>query len=408
LRPAGGSEVGFKNFTIELEHPDATSRYQLPRVGNATDALVSFRIPAKTITKLRPTQTAPARLLIRSRANAAVIGTYELYKVAQTGTEAARVAGGETGTEDTDGAPSSPTLFDCAQAELPPNSLYDRKGNQALFVVTTTGNVLYRPTEPIDEDDKVLVKVIGLSSDLQTLQVHRSSAIRQTGTYYIMGNAESAAANANSREPPAQRCASITVPLADFAPGKGEVELVQTQADGKKATLGTFDFTVNRLYRGAFSFGPVYSWLTDRSFGTVRSGNDTVVTITEQSPRLRYMVAYTHYFRKVDAEKQSRLGLLAPTIGLSLTNPLKNLFLGLTYDIAGSNIYVTVGGHFSEITVIDPAAKLSVGSPLPRKLTTVPTRTQLGADWFVSASIDLRAAGRLFTALTSTATGAPR
>ena len=293
--------------------------------------------------------------------------------------------------------------MDCATREAVPGSLYNAKANTATFIVTTTGNILYRPNEPIDENDQVTVKVVGLKSDIDALQVHRSSAIRQVGTYYIMGDPATLAAKATKTGD----CASLTVPLADFAPGKGEVELVQTQSDGKKLVLGTFDFKVNRLYRGAFSFGPVYSWLTDRSFGSVRSGKDTVVTVTAQSPRLRYMVAYTHYFRKggIDEEKQSRLGLLAPTIGLSLTDPLKNLFLGLTYDILGSNTYLTVGGHLSEVTVIDPTTNLSVGSKLPSKITQVPTRTQLDLNWFVSLGIDLRAAGKFLGAITSTAAG---
>jgi sulfur carrier protein ThiS len=280
------------------------------------------------------------------------------------------------------------TVLGCLDQYPYPDSYYDEARNEATFIVSVNGNVVARPTEPIDEDDKIIVHVVGPQDLLDKLVVERKSAFRAPGAYRIVGEGNDTFHESRFESD----CNEVVVQLADFEPGRGQVQLSRLDANGRSTAFSEFDFGVNPLYRGAFSFGPVYSWLTDRSFGTVNNQ----ITVTEQSPRVHYVLSYTHYiWGRRDDEKPNRQGLLHqlyPTFGLSLQNTLKNVFAGVTYDILGTNIYLTAGAHVGRVTVIDPTSGLSVGSTLPTTLTSVPTRSETDADWFIGLSLDLRAA----------------
>jgi sulfur carrier protein ThiS len=280
------------------------------------------------------------------------------------------------------------TVLGCLDQYPYPDSYYNEARNEATFIVSVNGNVVARPTEPIDEDDKIIVHVVGPQDLLDKLVVERKSAFRTPGAYRIVGEGTDTFHESRFESD----CNEVVVQLADFEPGRGQVQLSRLDANGRSTAFSEFDFGVNPLYRGAFSFGPVYSWLTDRSFGTVNNQ----ITVTEQSPRVHYVISYTHYiWGRRDDEKPNRQGLmhqLYPTFGLSLQNTLKNVFAGVTYDILGTNIYLTAGAHVGRVTVIDPTSGLDVGSTLPATLTSVPTRSETDVDWFIGLSLDLRAA----------------
>ncbi|MBJ6107602.1 hypothetical protein JAO73_01155 [Hymenobacter sp. BT523] len=313
------------------------------------------------------------------------------------------VAPPETGGADCDVAADDPATD--AEKVAFAKALYDDANNTATFIVSHTGNVLYRPGDVIDEDDKIVIVVRGPRTELDKLLVQRKSAFRDVGVYRVVGEGTNTDAFIR-KAAKVSDCGLARVELADFAPGRGQVQLSRLGTNGVSTPLSDFDFGVHPLYQGALSFGPVCSWLTDRSFGTVAKGADNVITVTEQAPQLHYVFSYTHYiWGRRDVEKR-RTGVplyqrLYPTFGLSVENTLKNAYVGATYDVFGSLFYLTAGCHVGRVTVVDPSSGLGIGSVLPTGVSTVPTRTETQSDWYVGVSLDLRAAAKLFAALGS-------
>ena len=283
------------------------------------------------------------------------------------------------------------------------------QGNTARFLVTPRGVVLQRPDRPIDEDDVVIVRVPMIEGLLPRLVVRRLSAIRQPNTMRVLGEESrigglfEQAAGAPVVPP---RCSFRDFELADFAPGKGEVEISIFTDQGDERT-GLFDFNVSPLYAGAFSLGVARSDLVDPQFG-LRSVDaadpmddaDQFITVTsdpetrnrgEATPgsQLQYVVFYTPFLGTGDVLKRG-IGV-SPTFGVALDTPRENVFLGAAVDWQ-AKFYVMFGWHFGRINSLAKESGLIVGSRFDGDVDDIPVVREWGSEFFFGAAIDVRVA----------------
>jgi hypothetical protein len=278
---------------------------------------------------------------------------------------------------------------------------YSLARDSGTYVVTALGTVLSRPAMPVDEDDRIVLLIRTTKKQAPFLRVKRISATRVTGTISVAGG-ENLHLDADDKT----QC-EVAVVLSDFAPGKGEVEIENVRIDEdsivKTTSLGRFDFAVNPLYTGAFSFGPVMSSLKDASFSIIKKGSDSLVTQTRVgNDRLLYAVMYTPFVwgkRDLDKPAKELWHRLNPTLGMTLKDLLENAFVGVSVDLP-FGVYLTYGLHAGKVTELDPESGVVLGQTYPG--SSVPTRTRWETDRFFATTVDLRAALKLIKAVTTT------
>ncbi len=278
----------------------------------------------------------------------------------------------------------------------------------ARFVVNPLGIVAARPPENIDEADVVEVTVVGTQQLLPQLVVRRSSAFRTPGGLSVLGAEVEIPVDASALQRQAlglePECDARVYRLADFAPGRGEVEIA-VRADGGEQSLGTFDFGVNRLYHGAISLGVMWTTLGDPEFGLVFDGQDSVITQTQDPPgadkteanggRFLWGLFYHPFVPKRDVEKERTRATCA--LGVGLNDISQNFFLGGSLDWA-SNVYLVLGAHVGRVTDIDERSGLKLGDPFDGTSDEIPTVRKWKVGFFVGGSLDVRAAVQLLRA----------
>lgn len=288
--------------------------------------------------------------------------------------------------------------------------MYSREGNRAQFLVTPTGNVLSGPTERMDEDDTVKVYVRAHPSLGPTLRVRRKSAFREVGGISIVGaglEIPTAVFERHAAGAPVE-CDLFPVTLADFAPGRGEVEIAAVTPEGPEV-LGTFEFGVNHLYTGSFSLGPVRSWVEDRTFGLVARGSDSVIAVVEdESPRTHYVLAYTPFiWGRRDIEKPTRgwHERVNPMVAVVLNDIPDNAMVGLSIDFFNASMYLVGGVHARRVTELNSASGMREGSVFTGTSEQIPTERDTALGGFLGVMIDLRAAVQLLSTALTAATG---
>jgi hypothetical protein len=287
---------------------------------------------------------------------------------------------------------------DCSALGAITSPLYDARSNTARFVVTPVGNVLYRAGDVIDENDQVIVYVVGDSLVVSRLAVTRISEFRTPGEVSFLGEGLSIAdaikvARGDSARTPLP-CVRREFTVTDFAPGKkGEIQLALVDEKGAKAEVGTFDFGVHTLYSGAFSFGPVRTELRDPDIGTVtRSGKEIVTASEDGTPRVLYVLSFTPFMwgRRELEEPGPWYTHVNPTIGIVPAHVQDNAMLGLSIDVLNS-FYLQGGVHAGRVRRLDTRSGLELGDEFTGT-GDVPTVKEWDADWFVGLTVDLRAA----------------
>jgi hypothetical protein len=277
---------------------------------------------------------------------------------------------------------------------------YDAENNIAQFVVSPLANVLDRPVESIDEDDLVRVIVWGDPDVLPHLRVRRTSPFRSPGGIRIVGAGADIEMFRRLSAQPEKPCAELVVELGDFEPGRGVVEISVIGAN-EEQTLGSFELGVAPLYTGAFSFGAVWTRLADPTFGLVFNGTDSIITQTDDAGdfRIKYAMFYTPFiFGPRDIRKR---GLnVNPTVGIVLDDVSDNILLGASVDVL-SAAYLTAGVHAGRVRRIDDESGLEVGDPFDGTTSQIPVQSRWRTDFFLGASIDLRAAVQLFQVIFS-------
>ena len=279
----------------------------------------------------------------------------------------------------------------CAEAaEL--GGAYNRKANLAEMVVATDGFVISRPTAPMDENDDLVVYVMGSPDVLQTVRVVRTSATRAVGQSRRLGSEQMGGIRRQGAQDESTACGWARAELGDFEPGEGKFRI--TTGTGTQVSNADVTLRVNPLYHGAFSFGPVVSWLRDRSYTVL--GDTTVAQSEGGSSDGHYVLSYTHFLLGPrDVEKGRRL-YLNPMVGITLNKPLESVFGGVSLDFGGGDVFITAGAHGREVTRLDNREGVAVGRKLPAGLTSAPTQEVWRWAPFVGVQIDIRAAVDLF------------
>lgn len=271
---------------------------------------------------------------------------------------------------------------------------YSAKDNKAAFVIDHLGNVLARPGTSIDEDDEIHIYVVAPASIIGNLSVKRTSATRDPTVVYYMGEEqfkENAAGIGAKYE-------IKNVVLGDFAPGEASVSIETMQVTGAASPAKSFGFVVNRLYAGAFSFGPLYTFLEDNEYGLVSTAQGNVISITEsKSPRIHYALTYSPFiFGKMDIQKSSLM--IAPFIGASVNNISENAIAGINLGRPGM-FHVVLGYHYGRVTLLNEDSGLSEGSAFSGNAEEIPTVTKWKGNVCIGATFDLRAITKIFGSL---------
>lgn len=263
---------------------------------------------------------------------------------------------------------------------------YDAANDAAQFVVSSTGTVLARPNGAVDENDSVLVYLVGRGTELNNIRIRRASQPRQGGSIIIQG----AGADTTKLTDETGDCRVVRANLGDFAAGKGEVEIVRlpAQTGASNLEIGKFDFTVNPLYVGAFTMGPVVTFNDDRTYDTLA---DRTITETSRGSETNYVVGYTHFlFGRRDTEKSGPFGL-GLTVAVQPNEVFDHAYLGAALDLYGT-LFLIGGVHGADVTRLNADSGLQVGSQLPAGFKSIPTQDEWRWGGFVGLTIDLRAA----------------
>ena len=279
---------------------------------------------------------------------------------------------------------------------------YDAEANRGEIVVTPVGNVLARALDTFDENDTLIVKVVGDVELLPLLKVERTSAFRDVGTVRIVGGDQQLPQIARQ----AGGCGVQQFTLNDFAPGRATVRISALQGT-QEVPLGTFDFNVNPLYSGMFTLGAAWTNLVDPGFKLVSEGGQTVIGVNEEGDRdLLYVLSYTPFvWGKRDLEKRipwhQRLN---PMIGIAVNDVQDNAFVGISADLP-AGVILTFGRHFRRITVLPEGTGLAVGDPFTGTADQLPTAKEWENENFFGLTIDLRAMVQLLRVAAGTAGG---
>lgn len=315
---------------------------------------------------------------------------------------------------------------------------YDRQGNQANIVITPygevvspsgavnsrTGNYVVPDLGKIDENDVIVFTIVADPRIIDSLDIKQSSDFGQRGIVRLVG--EEVRNNiVIERESmiDAPPCTTRNIVEADFKPGRGEVEI--SIKGSPNMPIAKLDFNVNPLYVGALTLGPAQTSVVDPEFRLVSRAveteegdseeggdaqdaaerEDVIVRGNEGDADILYTLFYTPYvWGRRDLEKTYPwYTYLNPTLGVSLEDPLDNVFFGGSVSLP-VGITVTLGWHARRIDVLSPEFDLSVGDPFDASTDgegdpILPVATEVSIDRFMAASIDLRAAVKVFGSL---------
>jgi hypothetical protein len=315
-------------------------------------------------------------------------GTDEVFRINVKNSAATSAVAADTEDEDDESDP-------CWSESL--DSLGLGSGTSVHFLITPGGSVQDRTTTPIDEDDPVFVTVISSSADLlDSIEVTRTSATRTTGNLNILGGSITGL-KLQSRV--AARCYHRSYELGDFAPGEAVVDLSARQ-DTKRTSLGTLRFNVNALYNGIVSFGPVWTNITDRTYGLAPSGGQQIIIETEKGgDEILYAAQYTYFRHRRDIEKPIArpMDRVNPTLGFSLNDPADHALIGVSFD-AGHFVF-TAGLHAARVERLSTEAGLKVGDAFTGDAAAIPTQKSWDTGAYFAVTIDARAAQVLINAI---------
>lgn len=301
-------------------------------------------------------------------------------------------------------APDLATML-ATQCEGKYTAAYNRKENRGTIVVTPLGVVLARPPEPFDEDDVVEVRVVGDKELLPKLVVTRKSPFRQVREVRVVGEEVEKMLRFAAKAP--RPCSERTFELTDFDPGRGEVEIAVAEP---AKTLGSFDFQVDPLYTGMFSFAAVWTKQTENSYVIVPRADKRVIALGNAGDHdMVYSVFFTPFvWGKRDLQKPPTARQwyqhINPTLGMALSNPGDQAFAGVTIDLPGG-IGVSGGEHFRRVSVLAGESGLAPGSEFSGTADQLPLVKRWEHDHFVAFSVDLRVAVNLIKQASGGGTG---
>lgn len=293
-------------------------------------------------------------------------------------------------------------------------SYSDRNGDgeeraTAEVYVDVLGNVLSKPAESFDENDRLNVYVLGDPDLLQRLKVARTSDARDVTAVRIIGQGVTPPSIEQKQALTAPTCKMrLFEGIDSFAPGKGVVTISRVNGNAVEP-IGTFDVNVAPLYSGIFTLGAARTEAVDPKFKLVANGADQVIAPGDASEKdTVYSIFYTPFILgKRDLEKPFRLDKwyrhINPTIGLVLDDVSNNFMAGISIDLP-RGIVITAGRHYRKVTVLSEESGLTVGSVFTGAPETIPTSKSWESEKFIAVSVDLRVMAQLIKSAFTTAT----
>lgn len=287
----------------------------------------------------------------------------------------------------------------------------DAKANATIYV-DVLGNVLAMPSHySIDENDSLVVYVIGDKDLLQRLKVARTSDIRDVTILRYVGEGVQAPGLGESHARGEEStCAMRKFDIDSFAPGKGVVTISRAKGDDV-STISTFDMVVAPLYSGMFTLGAARSNLVDPKYKLVTNGSNQVIAPGDTSDKdTLYSIFYTPFvWGRRDLEKpfvwSNWYHHINPTVGFVIDDVSNNFLAGVSVDLP-RGVLITFGKHYRRVTVLSKESGLSTGSTFTGTADTVPTSKSWKSDNFVAVSVDIRVMAQLIkSAFTATTTG---
>lgn len=278
-----------------------------------------------------------------------------------------------------------------------------------VYVVWLDGTPISSPARPLVEGQSAEFYIVGETALINRVRVARKSALRTVTVSNVLGgttNASGAAPEFNRQGLPVTTCGVFHAEFNDLAPGAAEVEIAVLGDDGTTELKNTFDFDVNALYTGAYTFGAIRTNLGSPEFAKVYNGADTVVSTTaDAGQRIQYIMTYTPFVwgaRDVTRPPARWYEAIDPFVGVVLNDIPNNAIAGLSYSV-GSMLYVIGGVHAARVLTLDANAGAELGKPFENRAASVPTVKSWKAGWFWGIAVDLQGAiGLLKTALGST------
>ncbi|MBX3155738.1 MAG: hypothetical protein KF773_07050 [Deltaproteobacteria bacterium] len=273
-------------------------------------------------------------------------------------------------------------------------------------VVTPLGTMLTQPPKYFAETETLTVTVVGDARLVPLLSVVRKSGTRVVGLNLLgEGTDIKLRPQAQKDGAPVVGCMSRSFTLADFAAGTGEVEIAAWLGDAPQI-LGGFQFVVDPVYHGMFSFGAVWTKLLAPEFVVAqRAGTNVVVQTEGGDRRLSYAFLYTPFlWHGLERDIRKPIGnrvweYFNPSLGFVADDPLNNALVGITFDLQ-SALLVTGGFIFSHVNRLD---EIGIGDAFAGTSAEIPTKKVWKRAAFIGVTVDVRVAVKLLRMVLGTA-----
>lgn len=280
---------------------------------------------------------------------------------------------------------------------------YEKEQNMAYLIVDENGNLLGNNPVNIDQDDVIILIVIGDQTTISNFSVDF------VGTYapvdLQMRSFEKPAANFNQNAavPP-------TLDAKVFTRGPFTSETVEVKVKKSGTLIATYSLRVNKLFHLGFGVGVNITDLIDPDFeitaidattNTITSKNDSKRTIFSLNvvwywrSTLLYWQRGSNITRGRDVLKEPMLiERINPTFGISLDGKMRdNIFAGVNFEFARGGS-INLGYHWGKVTKLNLDG-FELGTT-PFTGTTVPTSEEWDGRFFVGVMLDTRIINTLF------------
>ncbi len=288
----------------------------------------------------------------------------------------------------------------------------DVPAGRDAYVVWLDGTPISAPARPPVEGRPVDVYVVGDRAVLDRVKLVRKSALRTVTVSNVLGAGAAVTGMASGLNLQGLRvvtCGVFHAAFNDLASGRAQIEIGVLGDDGTTEIRNTFDFDVNALYTGAYTFGAIRTEVGSPAFGKVYDGADTVVSMTAgDGQRIQYVMTYTPFVwgpRDVTRPPARWYEGLNPFVGVVLNDVPNNAIVGVSYSV-GSMLYLMGGVHAARVLSLDQRAGAAVGQPFGNRGATVPTVKSWKSGWFWGVTVDLQGAVGLLRAALSATTNA--
>ncbi|MEL6771054.1 MAG: hypothetical protein AAFP18_08320 [Bacteroidota bacterium] len=282
-----------------------------------------------------------------------------------------------------------------------------KKFEAPYLALSPLGMVREREGFPLSEGQTLNIYVFGKLSVIEKLNVRRSSATRNADAFAIAGVASldqneltTARALLGSDE-----CTIVSFELGDFAAPEGEIVLEAIdEADGIVKQIGSaYTFSVQSVFRGSVSFGPIASTFSSASYQVLTTGEGVsqLATTARNDWEVQYALVFTYYLRRPQTRGGGRVAY-GPFLALPITGAFgDNAYAGFAIDL-GTIFMGYVGVRLGKIDQLARAQEVFLVRDGDGNLPALPDGFSIATEstWEIGGafgvSIDATAAAQAF------------